>query len=76
MAVGGWLGLHTTTDYRPGREQVLVEPDGSHVRTGKKIALAGAELTKKTTTLCANVPDWRDQSRICSITGAQMNERS
>ncbi len=41
-----WDYIQTLTT-RPEMEQVLVELDGSHVRTGKKVALLGAELTKK-----------------------------
>ena len=32
---------------RPGQEKVLVELDGCHIRTGKKVTIAGAEVTKK-----------------------------
>lgn len=32
---------------RPGVEQILVELDGSHIRTGKKVILEGVELTPK-----------------------------
>lgn len=34
-------------DIRPGVEQMLVELDGSHVRTGKKVVLEGVGLTPK-----------------------------
>jgi hypothetical protein len=42
----GWDYLQPLTT-RFGIEQMLVELDGSHVRTGKKVTLLGAELTKK-----------------------------
>jgi hypothetical protein len=32
---------------RPGVEQILVELDGSHIRTGTKVAIEGAKLAKK-----------------------------
>lgn len=37
----GWDYIQPLTT-RPGKEQVLVELDGSHVRTGKKVALKGS----------------------------------
>jgi hypothetical protein len=56
----GWDYLQPLTT-RPGIEQVLVELDGSHVRTGKKVALKGAELTKKRRLpKCQRPPDWRE----------------
>ena len=65
----GWDYLQPLTT-RPGIEQMLVELDGSHVRTGKKVALAGAELTKKLRLpKSQRPPDWRScQSRIRSTT--------
>ncbi len=40
---------------------MLVELDGSHVRTGKKVVLEGAELTKKRRLpKCQRPPDWRE----------------
>lgn len=65
----GWDYLQPLTT-RPGIEQMLVELDGSHVRTGKKVVLAGAELTKKRRLpLCQRPPDWRScESRIRSTT--------
>ncbi len=45
---------------RPGVEQLLVELDGSHVRTGKKVLL-GAELTqKRRLPKCQRQSDWRE----------------
>jgi hypothetical protein len=46
---------------RPGNEQVLVELDGCHIRTGKKIIIKEAEFTKKRRLPCSQRPsDWRE----------------
>lgn len=46
---------------RPGVEQMLVELDGSHIRTGKKIVLETAELTPKRRLPRSGRPsDWRE----------------
>lgn len=46
---------------RPGVEQLLVELDGSHIRTGKKVLLEGAELTpKRRLPKCQRQSDWRE----------------
>ena len=45
---------------RPGNEQVLIELDGCHIRTGKKVLLEGAEVTKKRRLpRSQRPPDWR-----------------
>lgn len=56
----GWDYLQPLT-IRPGMEQVLVELDGSHVRTGKNVALEGTELTKKRRLpKFQRPPNWRE----------------
>lgn len=46
---------------RPGNEQLVVELDGCHIRTGKKITPQGAELTKKRRLpRSQRPPDWRE----------------
>lgn len=46
---------------RPGVEQLLVELDGSHVRTGKKVVLETAELTpKRRLSRSRRQLDWRE----------------
>jgi hypothetical protein len=59
-------------------EQVLVELDGSHVRTGKKVALLGAELTKKRRLpKCQRSPDWREvRVGFAQPLGQQKDERT
>ncbi len=73
----GWDYIQTLTT-RPGMEQVLVELDGSHVRTGKKVALEGTELTKKRRLpLCQRPPDWREvRVGFARPLGAQKDERT
>ena len=46
---------------RPGIEQILVELDGSYLRTGKKMILEGVELTpKRQLPKCQRQIDWRE----------------
>ena len=46
---------------RPGNEQLVVELDGCHIRTGKKITIEGAFLTKKRhLPRSQRPPDWRE----------------
>lgn len=46
---------------RPGVEQLLIELDGCHIRTGKKVLIEGAELTKKRRLpRSQRPPDWRE----------------
>lgn len=46
---------------RPGIEKILVELDGSHVRTGKKTVIETVELTPKRQLLkCQRQIDWRE----------------
>jgi hypothetical protein len=46
---------------RPGIEQILVELDGSHIRTGKKVVLEKVELTpKRRLPKCQRQMDWRE----------------
>ena len=46
---------------RPGIEQILVELDGSHIRTGKKVVLEKVELTpKRRLPKCQRQIDWRE----------------
>jgi len=56
----GWDYIQPLTT-RPGMEQVLVELDGSHIRTGRKVALEGAKLTKKRQMpKSQRPPNWRE----------------
>jgi len=56
----GWDYIQPLTT-RPGIEQVLVELDGSHIRTRKKGALLGTELTKKRRLpKFQRPPNWRE----------------
>lgn len=73
----GWDYLQPLTT-RPGMEQVLVELDGSHVRTGKKVALEGAELTKKRRLpKSQRPPNWREvRVGFARPLGQQKNERT
>jgi hypothetical protein len=57
----------TSDDYlqpvgtRPGIEQILVELDGCHIRTGKKVVLEKVELTsKRRLPKCQRQIDWRE----------------
>jgi hypothetical protein len=46
---------------RPGNEQLVVELDGCHIRTGKKVTIVGAEVTKKRRLpRSQRPPDWRE----------------
>jgi hypothetical protein len=46
---------------RPGYEPLVVELDGCHIRTGKKITIEAAELTKKRRLPHSQrPPDWRE----------------
>lgn len=46
---------------RPGTKQVVVELDGCHIRTGKKVNIEGAEVTKKRRLpRSQRPPDWRE----------------
>jgi hypothetical protein len=46
---------------RPGIEQILVQLDGSHIRTGKKVVLEGVEFTQKRRLLKSQRQvDWRE----------------
>jgi hypothetical protein len=73
----GWDYLQPLTT-RPGMEQILVELDGSHVRTGKKVVLEGAELTKKRRlSKCQRPPDWREvRVGFARPLGEQKDERT
>ncbi len=73
----GWDYIQPLTT-RPGREQVLVELDGSHVRTGKKVELAAAELTKKRRLpKCQRPTDWREvRVGFARPLGVQKDERT
>jgi hypothetical protein len=46
LFTAGWDYLQPL-DVRAGVEKMLVELDGSHVRTGRKVVLEGVELTRK-----------------------------
>lgn len=46
---------------RPGVQQLLVELDGCHIRTGKKVPIEGAEVTKiRRLPRSKRPPDWRE----------------
>lgn len=46
---------------RPGNEQLVVELDGCHIRTGRKVTIEGAEVTKKRRLpRSQRPPDWRE----------------
>lgn len=73
----GWNYLQPLAN-RPGIEQMLVELDGSHIRTGKKVALEGIELTKKRQIpKCQRPPDWREvRVGFARPLGLQKDERT
>lgn len=77
LGEAGWDYIQPLTT-RPGIEQMLVELDGSHVRTGKKLALAGAKLTKKRRLpKCQRPPDWREvRVGFARPLGAQKDKRT
>ncbi len=46
---------------QPGNKRLVVELDGCHIRTGKKITIEGAEITKKRRLpRSQRPPDWRE----------------
>ena len=73
----GWDYIQPLT-IRPAMEQVLVELDGSHVRTGKFVVLEGTELTKKRRLRKSQRPtDWREvRVGFARPLGAQKDERT
>jgi hypothetical protein len=55
------LDYSQTLETRPGNEQVLVELDGCHIRTGTLLPIEKAEVTKKRRlTKRQREPDWRE----------------
>ncbi len=55
------LNYEKPLETRPGHEQLVVELDGCHIRTGKKVTIAGAEVTKKRRLpRSQRPPDWRE----------------
>jgi hypothetical protein len=55
------LDYSQPVETRPRNEQVVVELDGCHIRTGKKVTIAEAEVTKKRRLPRSKRPfDWRE----------------
>ena len=55
------LDYSQSLETRPGNEQVVVELDGCHIRTGKKVPIEGAEVTeKRRLPRSQRPPDWRE----------------
>jgi hypothetical protein len=60
LVAAGWDYLQPL-ETRSGVEQILVELDGSHIRTGKKVVLEEVELTpKRRLPKCQRQVDWRE----------------
>lgn len=55
------LANQVTLEASPGVGQMVVQLDGSHVRTSKKVMLEGVELTQKRwLPKCQRQVDWRE----------------